>query len=190
MLNMAASMKAGIPRVGSSVGGPILFGYISHWGFLREMQQCWRRSALEKINLDEICSNGYVFQVEMCYVAEELNLRMLEVPIYFEDRHVGKSKMTGLVKIEAAFRVFEIRWRNRQSVSIHRIRHPYNNKELRQKTTTGNESLDRHLHSMHNSGNGQPVVIGLATGSDEADWPIVSNMSSNALSFDEDKNRK
>ena len=106
-------MKAGIPRVGSLVGGPILFGRVSHWGFLREMQQCWRRSALEKINLDEICSNGYVFQVEMCYIAEKLKLRMLEVPIYFPDRRVGTSKMTPLVKIEAALRVFEIRWRNR-----------------------------------------------------------------------------
>ena len=76
--------------------------------------KCWRRSALEKINLDEICSNGYVFQVEMCYIAEKLKLRMLEVPIYFEDRRVGKSKMTPLVKIEAALRVFEIRWRNRK----------------------------------------------------------------------------
>jgi hypothetical protein len=88
---------------------------------------------------------------------------MLEVPIYFEDRRVGKSKMTPLVKIEAALRVFEIRWRNRNLVSIRRIKHPYNNKELhnnkelRQNTQLCNEQLDRHLHSMHKSGNGQPV---------------------------------
>src|SRR5215510_13688293 len=116
MLNMAASMKAGIPRVGSLVGGPILFGRVSHWGFLRETQQLVSSAggaALEKINLYEICSNGYVFQVEMCYIAEKLKLRMLEVPIYFPDRRVGTSKMTPLVKIEAALRVFEIRWRNR-----------------------------------------------------------------------------
>lgn len=75
--------------------------------------KCWRRSALERIGLDRIRSNGYVFQVEMCYVAEKLNFRIREVPIYFEDRRIGRSKMTVPVKIEAALRVFEIRWRHR-----------------------------------------------------------------------------
>jgi dolichol-phosphate mannosyltransferase len=37
----------------------------------------------------------------------------LETPIYFEDRRIGKSKMTVPVKLEAAVRVFEIRWRHR-----------------------------------------------------------------------------
>jgi dolichol-phosphate mannosyltransferase len=76
--------------------------------------KCWRRSALERIGLDRIRSNGYVFQVEMCYVAEKLNFRTVEVPIYFEDRRIGQSKMTVPVKIEAALRVFEIRWRHRR----------------------------------------------------------------------------
>ncbi len=75
--------------------------------------KCWRRSALQRIGLERINSNGYVFQVEMAYVSEKLNFRILEIPIYFEDRRIGQSKMTVPVKIEAALRVFEIRWRHR-----------------------------------------------------------------------------
>ena len=74
--------------------------------------KCWRRSALQRIGLERITSNGYVFQVEMAYVSEKLNFRTLEIPIYFEDRRIGQSKMTIPVKIEAALRVFEIRWRH------------------------------------------------------------------------------
>lgn len=74
--------------------------------------KCWRRSALQRIGLERITSNGYVFQVEMAYVSEKLNFRILEIPIYFEDRRIGRSKMTVPVKIEAALRVFEIRWRH------------------------------------------------------------------------------
>jgi len=74
--------------------------------------KCWRRTALERIGLWRINSNGYVFQVEMAYVSEKLGLRILEIPIYFEDRRIGQSKMTVPVKIEAALRVFEIRWRH------------------------------------------------------------------------------
>ncbi len=73
--------------------------------------KCWHRGALEKISLDGVRSNGYVFQVEMAYGAEQQGLRILEYPIYFEDRRVGKSKMTVPVKLEAAWRVIEIRLR-------------------------------------------------------------------------------
>jgi len=75
--------------------------------------KCWRREALEGIDLDRIRSQGYVFQVEMAYVAERLGYRVLEVPIYFEDRRIGRSKMTMRVKIEAALRVWEVRRRHR-----------------------------------------------------------------------------
>jgi dolichol-phosphate mannosyltransferase len=74
--------------------------------------KCWQRSALQRIGLERITSNGYVFQVEMTYVSEMLKFRILEIPIYFEDRRIGQSKMTVPVKIEAALRVFEIRWRH------------------------------------------------------------------------------
>jgi dolichol-phosphate mannosyltransferase len=74
--------------------------------------KCWKTSALQQMGLERIRSNGYVFQVEMCYVAEKLGLKIKEIPIYFEDRRIGKSKMDMRVKIEAALRVFEIRRRH------------------------------------------------------------------------------
>jgi dolichol-phosphate mannosyltransferase len=73
--------------------------------------KCWSRNALEQIPLANVRSNGYIFQVEMAYLSEMHGLRILEWPIYFEDRHVGKSKMSMSVKLEAALRVFQIRWR-------------------------------------------------------------------------------
>jgi dolichol-phosphate mannosyltransferase len=76
--------------------------------------KCWRASALRRVGLERIKSNGYVFQVEMCYVAEKIGLRIQEIPIYFEDRRIGRSKMSILVKIEAALRVFDIRKRHRE----------------------------------------------------------------------------
>ncbi|MGD1995293.1 MAG: polyprenol monophosphomannose synthase [Anaerolineae bacterium] len=75
--------------------------------------KAWRREALEGIDLESVRSQGYVFQVEMAYICERLGYRVLEVPIYFEDRRIGRSKMTMPVKIEAALRVWEVRWRHR-----------------------------------------------------------------------------
>jgi len=76
--------------------------------------KCWRRKVLETIDLDSVKSSGYVFQVEMAYLCEKLGFRVLEIPIFFEDRRIGRSKMTVPVKFEAAWRVFEIRWRYRR----------------------------------------------------------------------------
>lgn len=75
--------------------------------------KCWRRETLIGIDLGRIRSQGYVFQVEMAYVAERLGYRVLEIPIYFEDRRVGQSKMAIPVKLEAAMRVWELRSRHR-----------------------------------------------------------------------------
>ena len=75
--------------------------------------KCWRRATLEGIDLERVRSNGYVFQVEMAYLTEKLGFRVLELPIYFEDRRIGQSKMTAPVKIEAALRTWQIRWRHR-----------------------------------------------------------------------------
>jgi dolichol-phosphate mannosyltransferase len=76
--------------------------------------KAWRRSTLLGIGLERIHSNGYVFQVEMAYVAERLGYRALELPIYFEDRRIGQSKMTIPVKFEAAWRVWEVGLRHRR----------------------------------------------------------------------------
>jgi dolichol-phosphate mannosyltransferase len=74
--------------------------------------KCWRRATLEGIGLDRVRSNGYVFQVEMAYLTEKLGYRFLEIPIHFEDRRIGQSKMTMPVKIEAAMRTWEVRRRH------------------------------------------------------------------------------
>jgi len=76
----------------------------------------WRREALLDIGLGNIRSNGYVFQVEMAYLSEKLGYRIIEVPIHFEDRRIGQSKMDVPVKIESAWRVWELRWRHRKRV--------------------------------------------------------------------------
>ncbi len=75
--------------------------------------KCWTASALNSISLERICSTGYIFQVEMCYLAEKLGLRIKEIPIYFEERRQGESKMDAYVKLEAALRVIELRSRYR-----------------------------------------------------------------------------
>ena len=80
--------------------------------------KCWRRATLEGIGLDRVRSNGYVFQVEMAFLTEKLGFRFQELPIYFEDRRIGQSKMTNMVKIEAAVRTFQIRWRHRTAKRI------------------------------------------------------------------------
>jgi dolichol-phosphate mannosyltransferase len=58
--------------------------------------------------LDRIRSNGYVFQVEMAYVAQRLGYQFIESPIYFEDRQIGQSKMSFRIQVEAAFRVWQV----------------------------------------------------------------------------------
>lgn len=75
--------------------------------------RCWRRATLEGIGLHRVRSNGYVFQVEMSYLAERLGYRIAEVPIFFEERRVGRSKMTTAVKLEAVWRTLALRWRHR-----------------------------------------------------------------------------
>lgn len=75
--------------------------------------KCWKREVLETIDLNSIRSGGYVFQVEMAYVTEKLGFRVLEMPIYFEDRRIGRSKMDMRIKLEAAWRVWQVKWRHR-----------------------------------------------------------------------------
>jgi dolichol-phosphate mannosyltransferase len=82
----------------------------------------WRRETLLGIDLSRVHSNGYVFQVEMAYIAQRLGYRALELPIYFEDRRIGHSKMTIPVKLEAAWRVWEVGWRHRHLMPTDR--HP------------------------------------------------------------------
>jgi dolichol-phosphate mannosyltransferase len=66
----------------------------------------WRRQTLSALPLTRVRSNGYVFQVEMAYVAQRLGFEIRELPIYFEDRRIGQSKMSFRIQVEAATRVW------------------------------------------------------------------------------------
>ncbi|MFU8851465.1 polyprenol monophosphomannose synthase [Micromonospora sp. SL1-18] len=74
----------------------------------------WRADALRDIGLDRVQSNGYSFQVEMHYLATKLGHTILEVPIRFEERREGVSKMTTATKIESALMPFKLRSRHRK----------------------------------------------------------------------------
>ncbi|HEY3495605.1 MAG TPA: polyprenol monophosphomannose synthase [Polyangiaceae bacterium] len=70
----------------------------------------WRSDALERMPLHDVRANGYVFLVEMAYLAHALGLRIAEVPIHFPDRSRGESKMSLRIQVEAAFRVWQMKW--------------------------------------------------------------------------------
>ena len=71
--------------------------------------KCWRREALETINLDGVRSQGYSFQIEMTYRAWLKGFRITEIPIIFVDRTVGESKMTRSIMLEAAVMIPRLR---------------------------------------------------------------------------------
>lgn len=70
--------------------------------------RAYRITALERIGLDTVQSEGYCFQVEMLWRAHTAGLRIAEVPITFTERRLGASKMRGGIVIEAMWRV--TRW--------------------------------------------------------------------------------
>ena len=70
----------------------------------------WTRKVLEGISLDQVSSQGYSFQIELKYRASKKGFRGEEVPILFEDRRVGQSKMSLSIVIEAFWRVWLIKW--------------------------------------------------------------------------------
>jgi dolichol-phosphate mannosyltransferase len=73
----------------------------------------WRRETLLGMPFERIQSNGYVFLVEMVYLAHCLQYRIGESPIYFADRRWGKSKMSIKIQAEAALRVWQVLWHYR-----------------------------------------------------------------------------
>lgn len=93
---------------GGSFYSRIILGYpINDWtgGF-----NSWKRDVLIKIGLDSVTSNGYSFQIELKYKASRNGFKVKEVPIVFEDRRVGKSKMSMKIVIEAFYKVWQIKW--------------------------------------------------------------------------------
>ena len=73
--------------------------------------KCFRREALERIDLDAISARGYAFQIETTYRAARTGLRIVEVPIVFSERRAGGSKMTRRIVLEALWRVPALRLR-------------------------------------------------------------------------------
>jgi dolichol-phosphate mannosyltransferase len=102
--------RKGLSRFGNEYSRVILGAKIKDMtaGF-----RLWKRQVLEAIPLDEIRSNGYIFQVEMAYVATRLGFRIKEIPIYFAERKFGQSKMNLRIQVEAALRVWQLRARYR-----------------------------------------------------------------------------
>jgi dolichol-phosphate mannosyltransferase len=72
--------------------------------------RCYRRTVLENINLDTIESQGYGFQVELAYRVMKQGFRIVETPIVFMDRRVGKSKMSRKIVLEAFIYVLRTRF--------------------------------------------------------------------------------
>jgi len=73
--------------------------------------KCFRRAALEAIDLDALSAHGYAFQIETTYRVKRAGLRVREVPITFVERRAGASKMTGSIVTEAMWRVPALRFR-------------------------------------------------------------------------------
>jgi len=70
--------------------------------------KCFRRRALEAINLDEIRSNGYSFQIEMTHKLWRRGFKVVEVPIVFTERAEGRSKMSRNIVTEAFWMVWRL----------------------------------------------------------------------------------
>ena len=71
--------------------------------------KCYKRSVLEKINLEEIQFVGYAFQIEMKFTAWKYGFNVVEVPVIFTDRQEGASKMSGGIFFEAFFGVMQMK---------------------------------------------------------------------------------
>jgi dolichol-phosphate mannosyltransferase len=75
--------------------------------------KCFRRRALLAIDLNEVRSNGYSFQIELTHKIWRQGLKIVEVPIIFTDRFLGKSKMTGKIVREALMMVWRLLLQNK-----------------------------------------------------------------------------
>ena len=75
--------------------------------------KCFRRGALQAIDLDHIQSNGYSFQIEMTHKLWRQGFTVVEVPIIFTDRFIGRSKMSGHIIREAFLMVWKLLLQNK-----------------------------------------------------------------------------
>ena len=73
---------------------------------------CYKATVLESIKLDEINFIGYAFQIAMKFVAWKLGFKLQEVPITFQDRKIGESKMSAKILKEGIFGVIRLEWQS------------------------------------------------------------------------------
>lgn len=73
----------------------------------------WRSETLRQMPFERIQATGYIFLVEMIYLAHCLEFKIGEAPIYFADRRFGKSKMSVKIQLEAAVRIWQVLWNYR-----------------------------------------------------------------------------
>lgn len=93
---------------GGSLYSRLILGYrLGDWtgGF-----NMWRANVLQSLELDAIRSEGYSFQIELKYRALKKGFQGKEVPIIFEDRRIGQSKMSMKIVLEAFYKVWMIRF--------------------------------------------------------------------------------
>lgn len=99
-------------RIALSKGGS-LYTRIITWMPVKDPTagfMCYRKEVLETIDLDKIAFVGYAFQIEMKFATWKLGFKIKEVPIIFQDRTYGVSKMNkGIVK-EGILGVLKLRW--------------------------------------------------------------------------------
>ena len=93
---------------------PLLLGLETHDS--TSGYRLWRRETLLAINPAlNVSSNGYAFQVEMLYLTERLDCRIVEIPIHFPERRAGTSKMNLPVKLSAIYDILTMPWRHLQN---------------------------------------------------------------------------
>ena len=74
--------------------------------------KCFRRRALQALDLEAVHSNGYSFQIELTHKLWRQGMKVVEVPIIFTDREFGQSKMSGNIVREALWMVWRLWFQN------------------------------------------------------------------------------
>lgn len=77
--------------------------------------RCYRRGLIETLPLERIGSEGYTFQIEMAWRAWGLGFKVTEIPIVFQERREGASKMSNRIVVEALWRVLGFALRLRRA---------------------------------------------------------------------------
>jgi dolichol-phosphate mannosyltransferase len=97
----------GLLRRAISRGGSLYTALFLHMGVKDPTGgfKCFRRRVLETIHPDTITAKGYAFQIETTYRAKRAGFRVVEIPITFDDRVSGTSKMSRRIVLEAVWRV-------------------------------------------------------------------------------------